>query len=187
MLSLYQNADYQMLDQIKDTIGKFIDLLKAKSEDNMKLLNNLFQKREGINITKDINNYINEFKNKQIEEEHFQFEHYIPQAKLITDKICADEKEAHILNVNYRVISALKKDFNDICQEIDMAKEKEKYNLRILTHKIFNQQKDSKFSPETLEKIKNNGLEDVLYLYLDMSNEYSKELGYSDNTGSLHQ
>ena len=180
LLSLYQNADYQMLDQIKDTIGKFIDLLKAKSEDNMKLLNNLFQKREGINITKDINNYINEFKNKQIEEEHFQFEHYIPQAKLITDKICADEKEAHILNVNYRVISALKKDFNDICQEIDMAKEKEKYNLRILTHKIFNQQKDSKFSPETLEKIKNNLTsllkieENRKYMIIALSNQRTK-------------
>ena len=180
LLSLYQNADYQMLDQIKDTIGKFIDLLKAKSEDNMKLLNKLFQKREGINITKDINNYINEFKNKQIEEEHFQFEHYIPQAKLITDKICADEKEAHILNVNYRVISALKKDFNDICQEIDMAKEKEKYNLRILTHKIFNQQKDSKFSPETLEKIKNNLTsllkieENRKYMIIALSNQRTK-------------
>ena len=180
LLSLYQNADYQMLDQIKDVIGKFIDLLKAKSEDNMKLLNNLFQKREGINITKDINNYINEFKNKQTEEEHFQFEHYIPQAKLITDKICADEKEAHILNVNYRVISALKKDFNDICQEIDMAKEKEKYNLRILTHKIFNQQKDSKFSPETLEKIKNNLTsllkieENRKYMIIALSNQRTK-------------
>ena len=180
LLSLYQNADYQMLDQIKDTIGKFIDLLKAKSEDNMKLLNNLFQKREGINITKDINNYINEFKNKQTEEEHFQFEHYIPQAKLITDKICADEKEAHILNVNYRVISALKKDFNDICQEIDMAKEKEKYNLRILTHKIFNQQKDSKFSPETMEKIKNNLTsllkieENRKYIIIALSNQRTK-------------
>ena len=180
LLSLYQNADYQMLDQIKDTIGKFIDLLKAKSEDNMKLLNNLFQKREGINITKDINNYINEFKNKLIEEEHFQFEHYIPQAKLITDKICADEKEAHILNVNYRVISALKKDFNDICQEIDMAKEKEKYNLRILTHKIFNQQKDSKLSPENLEKLKNNLTsllkieENRKYIIIALSNQRTK-------------
>ena len=170
LLSLYQNADYQMLDQIKDTIGKFIDLLKAKSEDNMKLLNNLFQKREGINITKDINNYINEFKNKLIEEEHFQF----------TDKICADEKEAYILNVNYKVISALKKDFNDICQEIDMAKEKEKYNLRILTHKIFNQQKDSKLSPENLEKLKNNLTsllkieENRKYMIIALSNQRTK-------------
>ena len=180
LLSLYQNVDNQMLNQIKDVIGKFAGLIKAKSEEDMKLLKSLFQKHEEINITKDINNYINEFKNKPYEEENFQFEQYVPQAKLITDKICADEKEALILNANFRIIAALKKDFNNICQGIDMEKEKEKYNLRVLTQKIFNIQKDSKLPPEHLEKIKNNlksllKLEDNRkYIIIALSNQRTK-------------
>ena len=180
LLSLYQNVDNQMLNQIKDVIGKFAGLIKAKSEEDMKLLKSLFQKHEEINITKDINNYINEFKNKPYEEENFQFEQYVPQAKLITDKICADEKEALILNANFRIIAALKKDFINICQGIDMEKEKEKYNLRVLTQKIFNIQKDSKLPPEHLEKIKNNlksllKLEDNRkYIIIALSNQRTK-------------
>ena len=180
LLSLYQNVDNQMLNQIKDVIGKFAGLIKAESEEDMKLLKSLFQKHEEINITKDINNYINEFKNKPYEEENFQFEQYVPQAKLITDKICADEKEALILNANFRIIAALKKDFINICQGIDMEKEKEKYNLRVLTQKIFNIQKDSKLPPEHLEKIKNNlksllKLEDNRkYIIIALSNQRTK-------------
>ena len=34
-------------------------------------------------------------------------------------------------------------------------------------------------------EIKNNGIEDILYLYLDMNNEYSKELSYSNDISDL--
>ena len=180
LLSLYQNVDNQMLNQIKDVIGKFAGLIKGISEEDMKLLRSLFQKHEEINITKDINNYINEFKNKECEEENFKFEPYIPQAKLISDKICADEKEAQTLNSNYRIISFLKKDFNDICQGIDMEKEKQKYTLRVKTQKLFNLQKDSKLPPEELEKLKNN-LTSLLkvednrkYMIIALSNQRTK-------------
>ena len=134
---LYQTSDKTFLNRIKDNIELFIKLIKEINENNIKLMNELIIKFQEIDVNKDIEEYIKDFENVKCEEENFVFEPYIPMAKLPKETLCADEKESEIININYGVIANLKKDFNDICQDINIEEECEKYKLRDVTQKLF--------------------------------------------------
>ena len=67
---------------------------------------------------------------------------YIPEATLKTTSLTGDENETNQLILDYEVIKILRKNFRNICNDLDMDEEKKKYRLRILSLKIF--QCDSK-------------------------------------------
>ena len=151
LFDLYQTSDKTFLNRIKDNIELFIKLIKEINENNIKLMNELIIKFQEIDVNKDIEEYIKDFENVKCEEENFVFEPYIPMAKLPKETLCADEKESEIININYGVIANLKKDFNDICQDINIEEESEKYKLRDVTQKLFSPK--VKLSKHGIDKI----------------------------------
>ena len=137
LLEFYQKTDNSIFNKINDQIWKFIGLITKVNETNVKYMNELFVNYGQINICEDINNFINGYSNVKSQEEFFIYEPYIPETKLDPEKIGTDEKEFEALNINYRIIAELKKDFNDICPNINMEEEKEKCKLRDITQRLF--------------------------------------------------
>ena len=151
LLEFYQKSDLSIFNKINDQIWKFIGLITKVNENNIKLMNELMDKYGKINVSDDIKTFINDYSYVKSQEEFFKYEPYIPETKLETEKIVTDEKEFEALNINYRIIAELKKDFNDICPNINMEAENEKCKLREITQRLFNPK--VKISEKEINKI----------------------------------
>ena len=141
LLRFYQKSDFNTFNKIEDKIWKFIGLITKVNETNIKIMNELIDQYGRMDIAVDIKEYINSHANKQSVEEHFVYEPYKPESSNMIDKVITDEKEREALNVNYRIIAELKKDFIDICPNLNMDEEKEKYKLLDMTQNLFNASK----------------------------------------------
>lgn len=137
LLELYQKSDDIVYNKFNDKVGKFIGLITSVNETNIKLMYEFIEVFKKIDKVDDMNDFINGYSNVKSQEEFFVYEPYIPEAKLDTEKIGADEKEFEALNINYRIIAELKKDFNDICPNINMEEENDKCKLRDITQRLF--------------------------------------------------
>ena len=151
LLHLYQKSDFSIFNKIEDKIWKFVGLITKVNETNIKLMNELIDKYGRIDVATDIKDYMNSFAYIQSTEEHFIYEPYKPESSNMIDKIITDEKEREALNINYRIIAELKKDFSDICPNLNMAEENDKCQLLDMTQNLFNPTK--KISNMDVDKI----------------------------------
>ena len=137
LLDFYQKSDIILFNSLNEKVWKFVGLITKVNESNIKLMNELIEIYRKIDINEDTKDFINGYSNVKSQEEFFVYEPYIPEAKLDTEKVATDEKECEALNINYRIIAELKKDFHDICPNINMEEENEKCKLRDITQKLF--------------------------------------------------
>ena len=154
LLSLYEQYDKNYSQKIKEIIGKFVELIKNLNEKNQKLLEDLDKAYNDINVEKDINNCIdillNANKDNKKVEEDIKYETYKP-ACTAASKIDSKNLNVNDLDINYRITVFLKKNFNDICPEINLEEENQKNMLRTISTKIFNSK--DKISDEDQKKI----------------------------------
>ena len=159
LLNIYEEFDFEIFVNIKETIWKFIELLKQLNEQNKKLIEDLELKYKEINIYNDINYYIQKYlednkKEKELFiEEKFEYKPYEPQAKLLSNYLTGNEKEIVAFRNNFRIIKSLKKNFSNICPNINLEEEGQKLILLALMQKIFYPNPNSQFTKEEKERL----------------------------------
>ena len=159
LLKMYEEIDKEIVIKIKGIICMYIAGFKKMYSTilaDFTWINNQFKK---INSDNDINIFINKYKTNLHKEEKIPFIPYEPKSCLNPTLIkpTGDPiKDENILDINYEVISSLKKNLKDVCPSIDMEEEAKKKRLRYLVSKIFTKDVDFKDEEkkELLEYVK---------------------------------
>ena len=149
LLNFYQQIDSDNYNNIKGMIGIFLVFIKKMSESIINAIESLSNQYKNINIANDLNIFIQNNKSDQKPDEQIIFIPYSPEATLKTTSISGgDDEENQKLQINYEVISTLRKSFRNICQDLNMEIETQKNRLRILTFKVFRIGPNINFSEE---------------------------------------
>ena len=149
LLNFYQQIDSDNYNNIKGMIGIFLVFIKKMSESIINAIESLSNQYKNINIANDLNIFIQNNKSAQKPDEQIIFIPYSPEATLKTTSISGgDDEENQKLQINYEVISTLRKSFRNICQDLNMEIETQKNRLRILTFKVFRIGPNINFSEE---------------------------------------
>ena len=153
ILNFYQTVDNDSYIKVKSMIGIFLGFNKKMYKsifDNMEILSTQYQ---GINIKKDLNDFIQTNKSQNKPEDAITFIPYNPSASLRTTSITGEANENEKLIVDFGVISKLREYFKDICSDLNMEDETKKYRLRILTLKIFKTGPNIVFTQEEKDEL----------------------------------
>ena len=138
LLKLYQKINYDFYNKLYCIIIYITPILKKMFTTILLQLNSTEEKCKNLNITKDINEFINNNKSNLSPEKNLEYEPYIPEADIDKSNSAGkDKKELDILDLNYNIIKILKENFNEIRNDIDIKEEEKKYRLRFLCNKIF--------------------------------------------------
>ena len=138
LLKLYQKINYDFYNKLYCIIIYITPILKKMFTTILLQLNSTEEKCKNLNITKDINEFINNNKSNLSPEKNLEYEPYIPEADIDKSNSAGkDKKELDILDLNYNIIKILKENFKEIRNDIDIKEEERKYRLRFLCNKIF--------------------------------------------------
>ena len=138
LLKLYQKINYDFYNKLYCIIIYITPILKKMFTTILLQLNSTEEKCKNLNITKDINEFINNNKSNLSPEKNLEYEPYIPEADIDKSNSAGkDKKELDILDLNYNIIKILKENFKEIRNDIDIKEEEKKYRLRFLCNKIF--------------------------------------------------
>ena len=138
LLKLYQKINYDFYNKLYCIIIYITPILKKMFTTILLQLNSTEEKCKNLNITKDINEFINNNKSNLSPEKNLEYEPYIPEADIDKSNSAGkDKKELDILDLNYNIIKILKESFKEIRNDIDIKEEERKYRLRFLCNKIF--------------------------------------------------
>ena len=138
LLKLYQKINYDFYNKLYCIIIYITPILKKMLTTILLQLNSTEEKCKNLNITKDINKFINNNKSNLSPEKNLEYEPYIPEADIDKSNSAGkDKKELDILDLNYNIIKILKENFKEIRNDIDIKEEEKKYRLRFLCNKIF--------------------------------------------------
>ena len=154
ILEHYEKMDRYNYAKIKELIGIMVDIYNNMLNILFGSLAQLKHENNNINIQNDIELFLSD-KNENKPDNPIEFIPYVPEANLKTTSITGDENETNQLILDYEIIKNLRKNFKEICKDLNMEEEEEKYRLRILSLKIF-QEENTSFSKE--EKIELIGL-----------------------------
>ena len=153
LLNFYQKIDSDNYNNLKGMIGIFLAYIKKLSESTVNSIETLSNHYKNINITNDLNNFIQNNKSDKKPDEQINFIPYSPEANLKSSSISGDDEENQKLQINYEVIAILRKSFRNICQDLNMEVETQKNRLRILTFKIFKIGPNINFNQEEKEEL----------------------------------
>lgn len=148
ILGFYQQIDCYNFEKITKFTGLFIDYnskMNNKIYASLAELNNEYSK---INIQNDLTLFIQNQRSQIKPDEEILFQPYTPEATLKTTSLTGDEKETEKLLIDYEIISKLREHFKNICDDLNMDEEHNKYRLRILSQKIFQDEQNSTFEEE---------------------------------------
>ena len=137
LLEFYQKIDNDNYNKIKGMIGVFLVLIKKMYKSIFSSIEILSDQYNHINVVNDLNLFMENNKSENKPDEPIVFEPYCPEANLKTTSIAGEDKENEKLQINYEVISMLRKSFRNICEDLNMEEETKKHRLRILSLKIF--------------------------------------------------
>ena len=137
LLNFYQKIDNDNYNKIKGMIGIFAVFIKKMFKSIFSSIEILSDQYKNINVINDLNNFMKNNKSAEKPDEPIRFIPYSPEATLKTSFISGDPKETEKLQINYEVISTLKKNFKNICKDLNMEQETKKHRLRFLSSKIF--------------------------------------------------
>ena len=137
LLNFYQKIDSDNYNTIKGMIGIFVVFIKKMYKSIFTSIEILSDQYQNINVINDLNNFMKKNKSEDKPDEPIDFIPYIPEANLQTTSLSGDPKETEKLQINFEVISTLRKSFKNICQDLNMEHETKKHRLRILSLKIF--------------------------------------------------
>ena len=153
ILEFYQKIDNDNYSKIKGMIGVFLVLIKKMYKSIFSSIETLSDKYKNINVTNDLNLFIQKNKSEDKPDKPIVFVPYCPEANLRTTSISADQKENEKLQINYEVISMLRKSFRNICEDLNMEEEAKKHRLRLLSLKIFKIGPNVTFSESEKEEL----------------------------------
>ena len=153
LLQIYQSIDSDFFFKIKDIIGNVLDQLNKERNNFKKVCKKLEQNYNMIDLDFDtaykIKKCENDNKKLNIVEEHFEYKPYEPKSKLPQlTTINPIEKEINDFNINYEIVSKIKKNFEDIYPEINLKEETQKINIREKLKKMFYSKENYDFSRE---------------------------------------
>ena len=137
LLIFYQKTDNDNYNQIKGMVGIFLVFIKKMYKSIFSSIDLISDNYQNIDIVKDLNTFMQNNKSESKPDDPITFVPYCPEASLETTSISGDQKENEKLQINYEVISTLRKSFRNICEGLDMEEETKKHRLRLLTLKIF--------------------------------------------------
>ena len=137
ILEFYQKIDNDNYSKIKGMIGVFLVLIKKMYKSIFSSIETLSDQYKNINVAGDLNLFIEKHKSEDKPDKPIVFVPYCPEANLKTTSISGDQKENEKLQINYEVISMLRKSFRNICEDLNMEEETKKHRLRLLCLKIF--------------------------------------------------
>ena len=137
LLIFYQKTDNDNYNQIKGMVGIFLVFIKKMYKSIFSSIDLISDNYQNIDIVKDLNTFMQNNKSDSKPDDPIAFVPYCPEASLETTSISGDQKENEKLQINYEVISTLRKSFRNICEGLDMEEETKKHRLRLLTLKIF--------------------------------------------------
>jgi len=153
LLQIYQSIDSDFFFKIKDIIGNVLDQLNKERKNFKKVCKKLEQNYNMIDLDFDtaykIKKCENDNKKLNIVEEHFEYKPYEPKSKLPQlTTINPIEKEINDFNINFEIVSKIKKNFEDIYPEINLKEETQKINIREKLKKMFYSKENYDFSRE---------------------------------------
>ena len=137
ILEFYQKIDNDNYSKIKGMIGVFLVLIKKMYKSIFSSIETLSDQYKNINVAGDLNLFMEKHKSEDKPDKPIVFVPYCPEANLKTTSISGDQKENEKLQINYEVISMLRKSFRNICEDLNMEEETKKHRLRLLCLKIF--------------------------------------------------
>ena len=159
LLKMYEEIDKEIVIKIKGILCMYIAGFKKMYSTlltDFNWINNQFKK---INSDNDTNIFINKYKTNLHKEEKIPFIPYEPKSSLNPKLIKSTGdplKDENILDINYEVISSLKKNLKDVCSSVNMEEEGKKKRLRYLLSKIFTKDIDFQYEEkkELLDYVK---------------------------------
>ena len=138
LLKYYQIIHTDFYLKINCIISYFIPIMKKMYASVLLSLDALEDRCKKIKIGDDIDDFITKNKTDFRPDQPIKFVPYYPEASLETSNISGnDKKELENLDINYKVMVILHKNFREIRKDINMEEEKKKYRLRFLCTKIF--------------------------------------------------
>ena len=138
LLKLYQKINYDFYNKIYCIVIYITPILKKMFSTILLQLSSTEEKCKHLDLTNDINEFINNNKSNLSPEKNLEYEPYFPEADIDKSNSAGkDKKELDILDLNYNIIKILKENFKDIRKDIDIKEEEKKYRLRFLCNKIF--------------------------------------------------
>ena len=153
ILEFYQKIDNDNYSKIKGMIGVFLVLIKKMYKSIFSSIETLSDQYKNINVAGDLNLFIEKHKSEDKPDKPIVFVPYCPEANLKTTSISGDQKENEKLQINYEVISMLRKSFRNICEDLNMEEETKKHRLRLLSLKIFKIGPNVTFSQEEKKEL----------------------------------
>ena len=153
LLEFYQKIDSDNYSKIKGMIGVFLVLIKKMYKSIFSSIETLSDQYKNINVAGDLNLFIEKNKSEDKPDKPIVFVPYCPEANLKTTSISGDQKENEKLQINYEVISMLRKSFRNICEDLNMEEETKKHRLRLLSLKIFKIGPNVTFSQEEKKEL----------------------------------
>lgn len=177
LLKMYEEIDKEIIIKIKGILCMYIAGFKKMYSTilaDFTWINNQFK---NINSDNDINIFVNKYKTNLHKEEKIPFIPYEPNSSLNPNLIKPSGdpiKDENILDINYDVISSLKKNLKDVCSSINMEEEGKKKRLRYLVSNIFT--KDINFKDEEKKELLNYVKEKAFrhYFLLMLSKQRTK-------------
>ena len=138
LLKLYQKINYDFYNKLYCIIIYITPIMKKMFSSIIFELNSTDEKCKKLNLTNDINEFINNNKSDLVPEKNLEYEPYYPETDIQNSNSSGkDKKDSDNLDINFNIIKILKENFKDIRNDINMKEEEKKYRLRFLCNKIF--------------------------------------------------
>ena len=138
LLKLYQKINYDFYNKLYCIIIYITPIMKKMFSSIIFELNSTDEKCKKLNLTNDINEFINNNKSDLVPEKNLEYEPYYPEKDIQNSNSSGkDKKDSDNLDINFNIIKILKENFKDIRNDINMKEEEKKYRLRFLCNKIF--------------------------------------------------
>ena len=138
LLKLYQKINYDFYNKLYCIIIYITPIMKKMFSSIIFELNSTDEKCKKLDLTNDINEFINNNKSDLVPEKNLEYEPYYPETDIENlNSSGKDKKDSDNLDINFNIIKILKENFKDIRNDINMKEEAKKYRLRFLCNKIF--------------------------------------------------
>ena len=138
LLKLYQKINYDFYNKLYCIIIYITPIMKKMFSSIIFELNSTDEKCKKLDLTNDINEFINNNKSDLVPEKNLEYEPYYPETDIQNSNSSGkDKKDSDNLDINFNIIKILKENFKDIRNDINMKEEEKKYRLRFLCNKIF--------------------------------------------------
>ena len=171
--AFYEACDSYYYNQIKSVIGYFITSLKQMHTTINIEISDLTDKFNRLNLTNDINEFIEENKTTDKPDINIEFIPYIPCPELTNKtKINTKDQSSFDFDISYEVVNTFKKYLKNIRSDLNLDEEKKKNKMRLLIDHLLRIENnsfssfDNKDLEELLNQLADPSMKSFFLLYL---------------------